>query len=182
MTLAFSGIFAAGLSRRAHLKFHIPTFPVDLEKDRQMGGMWLVDDPAQRANTIMNLSSIRLLPLLLLGGCAMLSPLNDEGGKTSEVAADGSSTSITRDQAWKIAKAAVAEREGWPERQRGSDGRIHGVLYSLRRINHGGYRVEAHRSIQAPPHPCEVYDSTPPVVMVIDRQGQVTHYVRQRKP
>jgi len=153
-----------------------------LEKNRQMGGIWLVDDPAQRASTIMNSSRIRLLPLLLLGGCAMFSPLNDEGGKTSEVAADGSSTSITRDQAWQIAKAAVAEREGWPERQRGSDGRIHGVLYSLRRINHGCYRVEAHRSIQAPPHPCEVYDSTPPVVMVIDRQGQVTHYVRQRKP
>ncbi|MEO5916585.1 MAG: hypothetical protein ABIS50_20280 [Luteolibacter sp.] len=129
----------------------------------------------------MKLSLIRLLPLFLLGGCAMFSPLHDKGGKTAETAADGSSTSITHAQALAIAQAEIAKREGWPQHQRSKDGSIHGVLYSVRRINHGGYRVEANRSTLYPNHPCELCDPTPPAVMIIDRQGQVTQYVREEK-
>ncbi len=111
----------------------------------------------------------------------MFSPLHDKGGKTSETAADGSSTSITHAQALTIAKAEIVKREGWPQHQRSKEGSIHGVLYTVRRINHGGYRVEAQRSTIYPNHPCEIFDPIPPAVMIIDRQGQVTHYVRKEK-
>jgi hypothetical protein len=129
----------------------------------------------------MNLIPRFLLISVLLGGCAPLSPLKDKGGATSDVAADGSFSPIPQGQVWKIAKAMIAEREGWPERQVDFKGLIHVVAYSSRRINDGGYRVEAHRAITTAGHGDCAWDSTPPVVFIVNKEGAVIHYERLRE-
>ena len=120
-----------------------------------------------------------LLPLVFVGGCASFSPLYDHGGDIPPNAADGSSSPISREESWAIAKTAIAKRERWPEQQLGPDGLLHFVAYGSRRINNGGWRVVAHRAVTAIGHPDCGYDPIPPAIIIINNRGTVTHYVRQ---
>jgi hypothetical protein len=113
-----------------------------------------------------------------LPGCKSVSPRDFALGAT-----DGSTTPITENQAWAIAKAEVTKREHWPDHQVGQDKLIHTVCYIATRIDNGRWRVVAYKCVTED-HPdagC-AYDAIRPAIMIINRKGIVTRYFRGDPP
>ena len=127
------------------------------------------------------LRSLLPLSLIFLSACSSYSPLTDKGGGDPERAADGSPSPVSREQAWKIARVMVTEREGWSDYQPSAEGPIHIVSYSSQRINHGAWRVVAHKGVTGSSHRYIGYDSEPPVILILNKQGSVIHYARRHE-
>lgn len=125
-------------------------------------------------NLIFRLSFVSVF----LAGCATYSPLTDKGGASPERAADGSSSPITEEEAWKIAGRMVSEREGWVEYQPGANGLIDVISYRARRIDNGGWQVMARKGRTDKYRERIVYSQGPSVIVIVSKFGTVTHYER----
>jgi hypothetical protein len=129
---------------------------------------------------MMKQTYLLLATCLCLWACKSTSPLDDQGGGDPLRAADGSSSRISEKQALVIARKEIAKREGWPEPKIDSHHLVHTVYYGSHRIDHGGWRVVAHRAVaEDRPGGALGYDPIPAVIMIINERGSVTHYIRK---
>jgi hypothetical protein len=86
---------------------------------------------------------------------------------------DQSPSPISEKKALQIALDAVKKRTPFLETQ--------GICARAERIDAGGWRAIVHRTLPRKNHTCCVlYDSTPPFIVLINKEGKVTSYVQKR--
>ena len=133
-------------------------------------------------------AAIFILALFYIVGCVSTSSVYTPPARDKQkprwwlYAPDGSSSPISQERAWAIAKAEVARREHWPEGKVGRDHLIHTVSYDATRVDNGGWCVIARRAVTEGRLDggggC-AYDPIPAAIILINNKGVVSDYSRK---
>lgn len=122
---------------------------------------------------------LALVALVLTTGCASEPTLWIERGMPKPK--DGSSSPIHLEHATRIANAAVAEREHWPNGKTDRNGVLHWIDFRFERIDDGGWKVVACRVAGKIFLGGEAkLEGSTAAILIIDKHGAVTSYTHKK--